>query len=185
MGVGKLLAPIGLAVLGLGAGVGAGMALKPEPPEAAADAHGAAPPVHCEEGAHCEAAAQPPDPFDPNAAPKPKPKPEGETANVPFEKPFVVPVFRKDKVAAMIVASIAIDLPAEDASKLEAVQPRLRDGFLAAMFRHSNSGGFDGAFTEGRKVEDLRSALLAAAQEVLGEDHVHDVLITEMLRQDM
>jgi len=53
------------------------------------------------------------------------------------------------------------------------------------MFRHANSGGFDGAFTTGRKMEDLRSALLVAAREVFGEIPVSDVLITEIARQDV
>ena len=52
------------------------------------------------------------------------------------------------------------------------------------MFRHANSGGFDGSFTAGTKMEDLKSALLAAAQEILPETPVDEVLITEIARQD-
>ena len=40
------------------------------------------------------------------------------------------------------------------------MKPRLRDSFLKVMFRHANSGGFDGSFTSGRKMDDLKSALL-------------------------
>jgi flagellar FliL protein len=53
------------------------------------------------------------------------------------------------------------------------------------MFRHANTGGFDGAFTTGRKMEDLRAALLAAARQVFGETPVDDVLIIEIARQDV
>jgi hypothetical protein len=65
-----------------------------------------------------------------------------------------------------------------------AVEPRLRDQFLKVMFRHANSGGFDGSFTSGRKMEDLKSALLGAAREVMSETPVEEVLITEIARQD-
>lgn len=185
MGAGKLLLPVGLAFAGLGAGIGAGMALKPTPEAEEAEAgHGAA----CAQGeAECGGAAgaqaAEPDPFAP-APPRAKPEPEGEVANVALEKPFVVPVFRGERIVAMVVASVAIEMDAQGAASVEARTPRLRDAFLAAMFRHANSGGFDGAFTEGRKVEDLRAALVAAAQGVFGETAVYDVLITEILRQD-
>ena len=52
------------------------------------------------------------------------------------------------------------------------------------MFRHANSGGFDGSFTAGQKMEDLKSALLAAARRSLHETPVGEVLITEIARQD-
>jgi flagellar FliL protein len=190
----KKLMPVLIALLGLGAGVGAGVALKPapEPEEVAADcgspaadavgAHGAAAGEH---GAADAAATPPcpaPDPFA--AAADHGPKLEGELAYVPMEKPFVVPIFADEKVVAMVVVSLSVETEAEAASKIEGLKPRLRDSFLKVMFRHANSGGFDGSFTGGRKMEDLKSALRAAAQEVLHEKPVGEVLITEIARQD-
>ena len=84
----------------------------------------------------------------------------------------------------MVVMSLSVETDTEAAHAVEAVKPRLRDGFLKVMFRHANSGGFDGSFTSGRKMEDLKSALLAAAREVLTETPVEEVLITEIARQD-
>ena len=65
------------------------------------------------------------------------------------------------------------------------MKPRLRDSFLKVMFRHANSGGFDGSFTAGRKMDDLKSALLNAAREVMEKTPVEKVLITEIARQDV
>ena len=101
-----------------------------------------------------------------------------------MDKPFVVPIFKDDKVTAMVVVSLALETEAASASKIEGLKPRLRDSFLKVMFRHANSGGFDGSFTGGRKMEDLKSALRAAAKEVLHEKPVGEVLITEIARQD-
>jgi flagellar protein FliL len=193
----KKLMPVLIALLGLGAGVGAGVALKPAPePEElaadcaspaadAADAHGAPAGEHgaAEHGAPAGTAPCPqPDPFA--AVADHGPKLEGELAYVPMEKPFVVPIFADEKVVAMVVVSLSVETEAEAASKIEGLKPRLRDSFLKVMFRHANSGGFDGSFTGGRKMEDLKSALRAAAQEVLHEKPVGEVLITEIARQD-
>lgn len=179
----KKLLPLLIALLGLAAGVGAGMALKPapEPVTAAADC-----PPPAEGDGHAEATAAPCPPADDPFAPvKPaEKKASGELAYVAMDKPFVVPVFAGDKVTAMVVVSLSVETDLEAAPSVEAVKPRLRDGFLKVMFRHANSGGFDGSFTTGRKMEDLKSALLQTARELMTATPVEEVLITEIARQD-
>ena len=102
-----------------------------------------------------------------------------------MDKPFVVPVFAGEKVVAMVVVSLSVETDTEAAHAVEAVKPRLRDSFLKVMFRHANSGGFDGSFTAGRKMEDLKSALLAGrARGAWPTTPVEEVLITEIARQD-
>ncbi len=190
----KLLMPIGIALLGLGVGVGAGVALKPAAEAAAAAACGEVAGAHGDEpvaegGAAPDAAAACPPaaaagPLEP-AAVGGGHGDGGGAAAVALGKPFVVPVFAGDKVVAMVVASVAVEIDAASAARVEAAEPKLRDGFLAAMFRHANSGGFAGAFTTGQKMADLRAALLAAAREVLAGATVSDVLITEIAKQDV
>jgi flagellar protein FliL len=180
----KKLLPLLLALVGLAVGVGAGLMLKPKPEPEHAEA--CPPPA---EGADAHAAAAEPcpapgehDPFKPvqHAAKKPA----AELAYVPMEKSFVVPVFKGEKVTAMVVLALSVETETEAAPAIEAVKPRLRDSFLKVMFRHANSGGFDGSFTNGRKMEDLKSALLSAAREVMPDTPVEEVLITEIARQD-
>ena len=161
----KLLLPVGIALLGLGIGVGAGVALKPADEAPAC------------EGEECpETAAEAPEAHD---------APEAKTEYVALEKPFIVPIFTEEKVAAMVVISLSLAVPYGEADHTLALQPRLRDGFLQVMFRHANSGGFDGSFTAGQKVADLKSALLATAQEVMAGIAVSEVLLTEIVRQDV
>lgn len=175
----KLLMPIGIAILGLGAGVGAGVALKPAPEAPAEEA------CVAQEGAACPAPAAA-DPLEPAHAPAGgHGEKDAGPALVALDKPFVVPIFSGEEVAAMVVVSIAVEIDAKSETAVEAAQPRLRDSFLAAMFRHANSAGFDGAFTTGQKMLDLRSALLVAAREVFPGDAVSAVLITEIARQDL
>lgn len=188
----KKLMPVLLALLGLGAGIGAGLALKPTPEKAAdacapaAEGHENAPSTaeHGEAPATTETAPCDADEAFAAASAKDGPAIEGEVAYVPMEKPFVVPIFKDDKVAAMVVVSLAVETGAHEAPAVEGLKPRLRDSFLKVMFRHANSGGFDGSFTGGRKMEDLKSALRAAAREVMPHQPVGEVLITEIARQD-
>jgi len=172
----KLLVPLVIALVGLGAGVGAGIALKPAPEEhAGAETACEHPP--------CEAEAA--DPF--LTAGKDGPGEDVELAYVPLQKPFVVPVFDGEKVVAMVVLSLSVEVPAdhEPEATVEAIEPRLRDALLKAMFLHANSDGFNGTFTTGRKIEDLKAALLASARQVMGPEGVYDVLITDIARQDV
>jgi flagellar protein FliL len=185
----KKLAPLLLALLGLGAGLGAGLMLKPAPETAHAEAcvpavegaEGEAGAAGHEPAAACDEHAEA-DPFKPvEHAEKKK---AAELAYVPMDKPFVVPVFAGEKVVAMVVLSLSVETETESAPTVEGVKPRLRDSFLKVMFRHANSGGFDGSFTSGRKMDDLKSALLVAAREVMEPTPVEEVLITEIARQD-
>ena len=182
----KKLMPLVIALLGLGTGVGAGLALKPapEPEVVAADC-----PPTTDGGAEAEGAAHadgcPAGEADPFAPVEPEErKKAAELAYVQMDKPFVVPIFAGEKVTAMVVVSLSVETDTEGAHTVEAVKPRLRDGFLKVMFRHANSGGFDGSFTSGRKMEDLKSALLQSARDVMAETPVEEVLITEIARQD-
>jgi flagellar FliL protein len=182
----KILRPLLLALLGLAAGVGAGVATKPAPTPEPAEVACAAPD------------AAPPAPDAPEAAPAPCPpedlfavvaeperKPASDLAYVTMDKPFVVPVFADEAVTAMVVVSLSVETELDAAPVIEGVKPRLRDSFLKAMFRHANSGGFDGSYTSGQKMQDLKSALRAAAHEVLPDTPVGEVLITEIARQDV
>ncbi len=177
----KKLMPVLIALVGLAAGVGAGLALKPAPVAEHEMAADCPPPAEGDE--HAEVCpAEGADPFAP-VEPTEKKKPT-ELAYVEMDKPFVVPIFAGDKVTAMVVLSLSVETDTEAAHTVEAVKPRLRDGFLKVMFRHANSGGFDGSFTSGRKMEDLKSALLKAARQVMVGTPVEEVLITEIARQD-
>ncbi len=183
----KKLLPLVMLILGLGAGVGAGMVLKPKPAEQAAacaaptaDTSAETVPTGVENGA--ATAPCPEDPFTPVAD---QPAEATAATYVALDKPFVVPVFSGDKTVAMVVVSLSVATKSDGAQVLAAIQPRLRDSFLKVMFRHANSGGFNGSFTNGQKMDDLKAALLASAQEVMGKEAVSEVLITEIARQDV
>lgn len=203
--MGKIL-PIILVVIGLGGGVGAGLFLRPaadmemeiemeehasvnecmmEEEDSAGD-HGAPADDHgsevdCEEpeaAAHASAASS--DDGEDHEG-------DAEGAGVQYvklSKQFVVPVVSDEKVAALVVMSLSIEIDASMMETVFVVEPKLRDALLRVMFLHANSGGFDGQFTGGEPMRDLRGSLREAARTVLG-DSVSAVLVTDILRQDV
>lgn len=183
----KKFMPVLIAIIGLVAGMGAGIALKPKA-QAEESAASCAVPVDSQGGPDVVEVASPPcpsgDPFA-EGSEDPQPAERMHLSYIPIEKPFIVPIFADERTVTMVVLSLSIATEGDaGTSELEALQPRLRDSFLKVMFRHANSGGFDGSYTSGRKIEDLKSALLVAAREVVHETAVDEVLITEIARQD-
>ncbi len=180
----KKLLPIILLLLGAGGGVGAGLYLRPPPAEPATPALAVA---ACE-GPDCPAIAPPPE-----AATAPPPAGEvvataqDPNANAPeyvaLQRQMIVPIVSNDQVISLVVMSLSIEVQAGYRNDVYDREPKLRDAFLQVLFRHANTGGFDGAFTSGEKMSDLRKALNGAAQQVLGPVAIQ-VLVTDILRQD-
>ena len=96
---------------------------------------------------------------------------------------FVVPVVDHDKVTALVVLSLSIEVSLGQKEAVYAKEPKIRDSFLQVLFDHANIGGFDGAFTNANNLDVLRGALREIAQKDVG-DQVIDVLIVEIARQD-
>jgi len=108
----------------------------------------------------------------------------GQTEFARLNNQFVVPVVARDRVAAMVLISLSVEVRLGTADAVYAREPKLRDGFLQVMFDHANRGGFDGAFTDANSMDVLRRMLMEVARGLLGED-VRGVLITEIARQDL
>ena len=97
---------------------------------------------------------------------------------------FVVPIVADDRVAAMVVLALSIEVPSGMSDIVFRREPKLRDSFLQVLFDHANMGGFDGAFTSAEVLGRLRTALREVAEKDLGRDVARDILIVEIARQD-
>ena len=170
----KKLLPVILAVIGLGAGLGAGLFLSPTPePVAMVD--------DCDGGKDCSEKVKD---MPPPASEASGYDPEEEWDYVKLPKQFVVPVIKKDQVRSLVVLSLSLEVELGQSDSVLSKTPKLRDGFLQVLFNHANSGGFDGAFTTGRSMSDLRGELLGVAERLLGPT-VAAVLIEEIVKQTM
>ncbi|MSU91803.1 flagellar basal body-associated protein FliL [Rhodobacteraceae bacterium 2CG4] len=163
----KLL-PIALVALGLGAGAAAGLVLKPGKPVCDPEAPEKTPEA-------CAAAEAP--------AAK-ETYEDGKTEFAELKRQFVVPIVRDEKVEALVVASLSVEIAEGGAEHVYSREPKLRDAFLNVLFVHAHSGGFDGAFTSRAAMADLKARLVEVARPVVGEG-LRDVLITEIVRQDL
>ncbi|SNX69734.1 hypothetical protein SAMN05878503_104189 [Cereibacter ovatus] len=166
----RVLIPLLLALLGLGAGIGAGFFLRPPAEAPAADK---AEPAGDHDTAH-QAKPQ----ADLHELP-PEERPEYAKLN----NQFIVPIVQGGRVASMVILSISLEVPHGGSESVYAVEPKLRDGMLRVLFDHANAGGFSGAFTDNSNMVTLRRALSEVAQSVLGPQ-VTDVLIVDIMRQD-
>jgi hypothetical protein len=90
----------------------------------------------------------------------------------------------EERVEGLMILSLSVEVDEGLSDEVYTREPKLRDRFLQALFRHAQSGAFDGVFTAGPAMRDLRGSLLEEARSVLGPI-VHDVLVTDILRQDV
>jgi len=170
----KKLFPIILAVVGLAIGLGAGIFLSPAPePVEMVDA--------CGDDPDC---VSPPKDMPAPSRQVSEFNPDEEWDYVDLPKQFVVPVIKNDKVRALVVLSLSLEVELGQSDAVLSRTPKLRDGFLQVLFNHANSGGFDGAFTTGRSMSDLRGELLGVAEQLLGPS-VASVLIEEIVKQSI
>lgn len=173
--MGKIF-PVLLMIVGLVGGGSAGYFMQPEPAEM----------IPCEE---TNGKAQEEDQCVEISSDTESVKSSGniETSSlgyVKLTKQFVVPVLKENRVTALVVMSLSIEITDSMSEMVYDKEPKLRDSFLKVMLAHANSGGFEGQFTTGEPMKDLRGSLQEAAQEILGYD-VTDVLVTDILRQDV
>lgn len=161
----RKLLPLILALAGLGAGIGAGIVLRP-------------PADSVEAGVEGEAIAPEPSEAVDHGSPD-----GGQFDYVRLNNQFVVPIVSEERVRALVVLSLSLEVTPGSSEQIYAREPKLRDGFLRVLFDHANAGGFDSDFTSPTKLGALRTALKELAGQTLGP-LVHDVLIIDMVRQD-
>lgn len=180
----RMLLPLILLLVGIGGGVGAGLTIGGASTDTAADQgdedHG-----ETEDHAADEDHAVDEEHGDDDHGEPARVEPAGVgTEYVRINNQFVVPIVRNGAVRSLVVMSLSLEVDAGGSGAVFNYEPRLRDSFLRVMFAHANAGGFDGRFTESDAMAPLRSALREAAQSVLGRGSTHDVLITDITRQD-
>lgn len=126
--------------------------------------------------------------------PAPDPDPTAEEVAAPVDpalvpdyvklsNQFVVPLVEKDRITAMVILTLSLEVTQGTSEQVYAREPKLRDAFLQLLFDHANTGGFRGSFTDAANLVILREGLREIAQKLLG-DSVTDVLITDIVRQD-
>jgi flagellar protein FliL len=162
----RKLLPVLLAVIGLALGGGVGLFLRPA----------SAPADSAKAGATPAAKSEIPAPTAKDAAP-------GDYEYAKLNNQFIVPIVDSGKVTAMVILSLSLQVTKGSSAEVYSMEPKLRDAFLQVLFDHANSGGFNGNFTEGNKLQVLRDALKETAIKVMGS-LVSDVLIVDIVRQD-
>lgn len=168
----KKLLPIIMLLVGSGAGVGAGIFLRPTPVEEAAayEETEKSEELTKDKESHSE-------------------KHDAEASSEAMEyvrlpNQFVVPLVQEDRISAMVVMALSIEVTSGYSEEVFDKEPKLRDEFLRVLFDHASIGGFDGAFINNENLDVVRGNLREVAIGVMGADIANDVLIFEIARQD-
>ncbi|MCL3881695.1 flagellar basal body-associated FliL family protein [Marivita sp. GX14005] len=160
----KKLFPLVSLLLGLAAGGGAAIFLAPPPEAPAADPDAAA------------------------AKLEPAPATEAESAKdteiVKLPNQFVVPVILNNRVRAMVILSIALEVETGLADQVRRLEPKLRDEFIEELFGLAALGGFKDELISRKTLELVKDALSHRAKAVLGGKPA-TILVTDMARQDL
>ena len=109
---------------------------------------------------------------------------EDPTEYAVIGKQFLVPIIDGERLAAMMLVSLSVEVPEGQTEAIYEKEPRIRDALLQDLFTHANIGGFTGNYTEGDKMLILRRDLLASVRDVVGEVAL-DVLVLDIVRQDI
>jgi hypothetical protein len=186
----KKILPLVLLLIGAGAGVGAGILLRPDPTVEEVDTtdhgekkiakkeHATNDEDHGEDKSHGDDGSHGEEKGDDHGGD------DGGYEYAKLNNQFVVPIVAGEKVVALIVLALSIEVPNGRSETVYKREPKLRDSFLQVLFDHANVGGFEGNFTDAEVLGRLRESLYEVAQKDLGEDVALDVLIEEIARQD-
>ncbi len=183
----KILIPVVMLVVGLGGGAGAAWVIATflsAPPEAADAGAGpvaeSTPPADGAPADEAHGTETPPSPSDGAGDPA---VPE-DAEFLRLNDQFMVPLVRGDRVAALVVITLGLEIGAGQSEAVRSREPRLRALLLQTLFDHANTGAFEGMFTASSNMRILRESLTRAAQEVSG-DTIRAVLVLDIVRQDM
>lgn len=159
----KLIIPLVMLLLGLAAGVGAGVFLRPD----------AEPTTLTEE-----------ETVETSEADEEDTGPASGREYVKLSNQFVVPLVDDERISAMVVLTLSVEVSQGEGQTVYDLEPKIRDVFLRVLFDHASIGGFSGDFAHNENIDIVRDSLLNAAVKSFGRDFIHDVLIFELARQD-
>lgn len=104
-------------------------------------------------------------------------------AFVDLDRKFVIPLVRGNRVRALIVTELKLEVDQSAEDRAREMTPGLRDAFLGTLYAMAVEGLFDGDLFSHSVQDRMRQRLLEAARGILQGD-ARAVLIAELLRQD-
>ncbi|MFP7569303.1 flagellar basal body-associated FliL family protein [Marivita sp. S2033] len=107
-----------------------------------------------------------------------------DTEIVKLPNQFVVPVILDNRVRAMVILTVALEVEPDQADQVRTLEPKLRDIFLAELFDLAALDGFRDELISRKTLELVKASLTQRAKDVLNHRNVR-VLVTDMARQDV
>ncbi|MGJ8562371.1 MAG: hypothetical protein ACSHXY_02355 [Alphaproteobacteria bacterium] len=107
----------------------------------------------------------------------------GSVTYLKFKRQFVVPVMDKNKIEALVIMNLNLELNDDAPDNAYSLEPKLRDAIMRELLVLSSDDIFGANLTSAESYQTLRSTLLRASKAVISEG-VEDILILDIARQD-
>lgn len=101
-----------------------------------------------------------------------------------FSRQFIVPIVAANNVDTLLIIDINLEITPSATEDAYSQEPKLRDALLTTLLKLSNEGFFNDDILKEGNIEEIRAALLEAAQAIIGDDAL-EVLILNIARQDL
>lgn len=102
-----------------------------------------------------------------------------------FKKPIIIPIFKGDKAAGMLIVEIWLELePDANTILISTKEPRVRDELMQVFYLYASEGRFSRELLNPQIQAELRQDLTHVARQFIGHE-LHAVLINDMQRQDL
>ena len=100
-----------------------------------------------------------------------------------FRRNFIVPVIGKERVQALVLISVSIEMPEDKIEEVQTREPNIRDAFMKALLAMSYEGVFNQDITNPDVYNEIQKRLYETAKVSVDKD-VKSILLVDFARQD-
>ena len=100
-----------------------------------------------------------------------------------FQRNFIIPIIGENRVDALVLLTVSVELDAAKIDEVRTREPRIRDAFMKTLLTLSHEGVLSQDITDPDVYTIIQERLLKTAKDVVDED-VESILLVDFARQD-
>lgn len=106
----------------------------------------------------------------------------GDVEYFKFSREFIVPLTRGERVDALVIINLNLEIDKSISGQIYGMEPKLRDNIMSTLIRLSNEGVALADLTNPENYETIRSMILGNLRELV-PNGLENVLILDMAKQ--
>ncbi len=100
-----------------------------------------------------------------------------------FRRNFIVPVVGTDRVQALVLLNVSVEMDEVNIDSAQQREPNIRDAFMKSLLAMSHEGLFNQDITDPDVYSEIQQRLLETAKYSIDES-VRSILLVDFARQD-